>query len=67
MNSNRSKYQIDQDMLKQIRSSIQMLEFWKARTTPLRGALIEVVIDILGIVSKDIYENELHAVGDMRD
>jgi hypothetical protein len=48
-------------------NSIAVLEYWKAKTTDERAWLIGIAIQMLEHVAKDIYDNELKGIADLRD
>lgn len=62
----RMLYETHHSMLQQMNSTMQTLEYWKGKTTPIRAWLLGIAIQMLEHVAQDIYTNELHANGHLR-
>ena len=61
------QYATHNDMLRQLNSVVQTLEYWKGKTTPERAWMIGIAIQMLEHVASDIYTNELHAMAHLGD
>ena len=62
----RMLYATQNDMLNQMNSIMQTLEYWKGKATPERAWLLGIAIQMCEHVAQDIYTNELHADGHLR-